>query len=160
LTLYLDTSLLVAALTNETETGLMQAWLGEQEPSGLAISDWVITEFSAVLSMKLRSGQIEPHPPCWRASDVYPAERRELDYFAGVLLAIPHSGTIRGPVYVGLARWRCLASRYLRRSRCNPVHTLDRLLSEAGPALGVKTMLLSARELGGQAQNRDAGEWC
>ena len=37
----------------------MQAWLGEQEPGGLAISDWVITEFSAALSMKLRSGQIE-----------------------------------------------------------------------------------------------------
>jgi predicted nucleic acid-binding protein len=54
----LDTSLLVAALTNETETRRMQAWLGEQEPSDLAISDWV-TEFSAALSMKLRIGQIE-----------------------------------------------------------------------------------------------------
>jgi prevent-host-death family protein len=41
LMLYLDTSLLVAPLTNETETGLMQAWLGEQELS--EIRDWVIT---------------------------------------------------------------------------------------------------------------------
>jgi predicted nucleic acid-binding protein len=55
----LDTSLLVTALTNGTETRRMQAWLGEQEPRSLVISDWVITEFSAGLSMKLRAGQIE-----------------------------------------------------------------------------------------------------
>jgi uncharacterized protein len=37
----------------------MQAWLSEQEPGVLSISDWVIAEFSAALSMKLRAGQIE-----------------------------------------------------------------------------------------------------
>jgi predicted nucleic acid-binding protein len=104
LTLYLDTSLLVAALTNETETRRMQAWLGEQEPSDLAISDWVITEFSAALSMKLRSGQIEVIHRA-DALGCSPAERRQLHHSVDVRLAIPHSGTVRGPARVGLARW-------------------------------------------------------
>ena len=57
--LYLATSLLVVALTNESETGRMRAWLGEQEPGRLAISDWVFTESSAALSTKLWTGQIK-----------------------------------------------------------------------------------------------------
>ena len=58
--LYLDTSLLVAALTNETETNRIQRWLGRQAEDDLAISDWVATEFSSALSIKLRAGHIEP----------------------------------------------------------------------------------------------------
>jgi predicted nucleic acid-binding protein len=84
LTLYLDTSLLVAALTNGTETGRIQAWLGEQEPGTLAISDWVITEFSAALSMKLRSGQIEA---IHRADTLAMFARLSVDSFTALLIS-------------------------------------------------------------------------
>src|SRR5260370_34574557 len=57
--LYLDTSLLVAALTNETETEPMQQWLCQQRADDPAISDWVATEFSSALSIKLHTRRIE-----------------------------------------------------------------------------------------------------
>jgi uncharacterized protein len=57
---YVDTSVLVAALTNETRTAATQRWLAAQPPGELAISDWVITEFSGALAMKLRLRTLEP----------------------------------------------------------------------------------------------------
>ena len=55
---YLDTSIIVTALTREQNTGRIRTWLGEQSAGALAISLWVITEFSAALSIKLRMRQM------------------------------------------------------------------------------------------------------
>ena len=56
--LYLDTSVLVAAVVNEIHSGLARQWLLAREPNELVISQWTITEFSAALSVKLRVGEL------------------------------------------------------------------------------------------------------
>src|SRR4051812_12569624 len=57
---YLDTSILVCALTHEAETARVQAWLGAQAAGDLAVSAWVATEFSAALSIKVRRKDLMP----------------------------------------------------------------------------------------------------
>lgn len=56
---YLDTSLVVTALVTEPASAAVVAWLEERASARLAISDWVVTEFSAALSMKLRSRTLD-----------------------------------------------------------------------------------------------------
>lgn len=61
MSLYPDTSLIVAALTPEAHTARAQAWLGEQAAGSLATGQWTITEISAALSIKIRTGMLDPH---------------------------------------------------------------------------------------------------
>ncbi len=56
---YLDTSVVVSALTNEVETKRVQRWLAERDRDSLAISDWVQVEFAAALAMKVRLGKLD-----------------------------------------------------------------------------------------------------
>jgi predicted nucleic acid-binding protein len=57
--LYLDTSLIVTALSNEDLSVPAQEWLSAQNPEDLAISEWTITEVSSALAIKLRRGDID-----------------------------------------------------------------------------------------------------
>ncbi len=128
-------------MTNEAETGRAQAWLAEQAADGIAISDWVTTEFSSALSVKLRSGQIEP---VHRADALAMFTRLSADSFA----VLPVSG-LQFRTAARFADQYALGLRAgdaLHLAICADhgvtLCTLDRRLSEAGPALGVKTMLL------------------
>jgi predicted nucleic acid-binding protein len=107
----------------------------------LAISDWVITEFSSVLSIKLPGGHIEA---------AYRAEA--LAMFARLLrdsLTILPLGPLQFRAAARFAYQHMLGLRAgdaLHLAVCADhgatLCTLDRRLGEAGLALGVRTMLL------------------
>ena len=139
--LYLDTSLLVAALTNEAETERIQSWLGQQAEGLLAISDWVVTEFSSALSIKLRAGHIEP---AHRADALAMFARLTTDNFLVVPVArLQFRTAARFADQHGL---RLRAGDALHLAVCADhgatLCTLDRRLGDAGSVLGVKTMVL------------------
>jgi predicted nucleic acid-binding protein len=56
---YADTSVLVAVFTQEVASNRATVWLRLSEPEGVAISEWVATEFVAALSTKIRTKQID-----------------------------------------------------------------------------------------------------
>ena len=56
---YVDTSVLVAVFTQEDASSRATAWLRRSEPEGVAISEWVATEFAAALSAKIRTKHID-----------------------------------------------------------------------------------------------------
>src|SRR6266849_10951755 len=139
--LYLDTSLLVAVLTNEAETERMRHWLGQQPVDDLAVSDWVATEFSSALSIKLRTGQIGA---AHRADALALFTRLGTDSLT--IVAVSRLQFRTAARFVDQYELGLRAGDALHLAICADhgatLCTLDRRLSEAGPALGVKTMLL------------------
>lgn len=138
---YVDTSLLVAALLNEKSTAATQRWLSEQPAGELAVSDWVATEFSAALSMKLRTGDLEPphrsevlafFTRLMEASfQLLPVSRR--DFQTAARFADLHLTGLRAGDALHLA---------VAANHGASLHTMDKQLAKAGQALGVDTELL------------------
>jgi predicted nucleic acid-binding protein len=141
LILYLDTSLLVAAFTNERRTADVLAWLDEQKPRALAISEWTVTEFSAALSIKLRTGQMtDTH----RADALAMFARMTTESLAMLAVQAAHfrrAAGIADQYALGLRAGDALHLA-LASDHGATLCTLDERLSRAGAAVGIPTLLL------------------
>lgn len=57
---YVDTSVFIRALTQETGWEAILRWFSVQPGGSLVISPWTITEFSSALALKIRTAQLQP----------------------------------------------------------------------------------------------------
>lgn len=139
---YADTSLLVAALVLEAKTNAVQSWISKEAAGKLAVSAWGITEFSAALSIKLRTGQIEPSQQAAALAalaqmmsemDVSLLSVEQQHFRTAARFADRHELALRAGDALHLA---------VAAEHGATVCTLDKRMAEAGRRIGIPAILL------------------
>ena len=134
--IYCDTSLLVSALTVEVHSTGAKSWLADQIAGDLCISNWVITEFSSAISLKMRRKEVttQEHTKVlahWRTF--------QMDHLS--LLPVPHHAFDLAARFADQYQLGLRASDALHLAVASlgghSLATLDKVMAEAAGAVGV-----------------------
>ena len=138
---YLDTSLLVAALTNEAATERVQVWLSNQDAAHLMISDWVLTEFSSALSIKVRTGALSPDHRALALTKMARLTKESLTILSISGRHFRTAAQFSDQYALGLRAGDALHLAIAQENGAQ-LCTLDVRLAESAKALGVAALLL------------------